>query len=263
MSDPNYSPYQNVCKNLDQSSICSFKTNIHIIGIIENVNLNFGNDYLNNILKFEESKLIDWSVVKKLNDIGCPYTYRFLIDGNPITLSPTTLRYVYYTLDILSYIKTLDLKKIQATEVGGGYGFQSILLFEFAKLFSLEIDAYKIVDLPEANNMQKQYVKACESYIEPIMDKIEFCSFYDVEKTNFKADNSFFISNYALGEFNKEIQDYYMKYVVSFMKHGYICWNFSVGNPTIHSDILRLQPKIEEENPQTNCPPVKSYIIKF
>lgn len=263
MSDPNYQYFQNVCKNLDQNTIYSFKTDRDIIGIIENVNLEFGNDYLNNIMKFEESQNIDWTRVKYLNDIGCPHMNEFIINNNVILLSPTTLRYVYYSLDILSYMKGLNLSKIQLVEVGGGYGFQCILFFELAKLFFIDIDKYHIVDLPEANNMQKQYIMACQSHIEPIMDKIEFISFYDIENTNFKSENSFFVSNYALGEFTKEIQNFYVKNIISFMKHGYICWNFSVGNHTIHSYILNLQPIITEEDPQTNCDPVKSYILKF
>jgi hypothetical protein len=261
--DPNYASFQNICKDLNQTTICSFKNNIHIRGIVETVDINFGNDYLNNILKFKESQYIDWSLIKKLNDIGGPYMNEFIINNNRYLLSPTTLRYVYYSLDMLSYIKSLNLSRVQVTEVGGGYGFQCILFFELAKLFSLDIYKYQIVDLPEANNMQKQYIMACESCIEPIMNKIEFCSFYDITNIKFESENSFFISNYALGEFTKDIQDFYMKNIVSIMIHGYICWNFSVGNPAIHSHILSLHPIIEEENPQTNCPPVKSYIIKF
>ena len=64
MSDPNYQSFQNVCKNLDQNTICSFKNSRDIIGIIENVNLKFGNDYLNNIMKFQESQKIDWNRIK-------------------------------------------------------------------------------------------------------------------------------------------------------------------------------------------------------
>jgi hypothetical protein len=264
MADPNYLSYQYICKNLNQDNINNFKRIREIIGIIENVNLEFGNQYLKNIINYPEIKNINWDNIKNFNDIGNPDMHRFLINNKEINLSPTTLRYIQYSLDMLYYIKNnLNISNVHIFEVGGGYGFQCILLFELAKLFSINVDSYTIIDLNEANNMQYQYISKCRNYFSyDFFEKINFMAFDNIHDIP-KLDNSFFISNYALGEFNKNIQDFYMDNVVSRMKHGYICWNFSVGNPTIHSYILNIKPTIEEENPQTNCPPIKSYIIKF
>jgi hypothetical protein len=271
MSDPNYLYFQNFCASLNENTIMDFKKNREIMGIIENVNIEFGNLYLKNIMKYKESESINWENIKKFNDTGNPSLRSFLINNNEILLSPTTLRYIQFSLDMLSYIKNdLNLSNVDIVEVGGGYGFQCILFFELAQLFSINVDSYTIIDLPEAGNMQLQYISKCKKYFSSdYFDKISFVSFYDISSIIDKMSsmnnkpNTFFVSNYALGEFNKQIQDYYINNVVSYLKHGYICWNFSPNNKEIHPYILNLNPIINEENPQTNCYPVKSYIVKF
>jgi hypothetical protein len=259
MSGPDYSNYQQTCCQINETNIHNFKQQGEIIGIIENVNKTFGELYLQNIQKYQENTQIDWSIIKKINDIGSPKMEIFEINNQQIQLSPTTLRYVQYSLDILTYMKNTQMNNIDVVEVGGGYGFQSVLLYEFAKYFSITITSYTIVDLPEANNMQNQFIKACQTNINY---KTFVC--YDITSNTFQpSENSFFISNYALGEFTKELQDFYIETIVKKMRHGYICWNFSLGNPYIHNYFSQIKITNEEENPQTNCPPVKSYIIKF
>lgn len=259
MAGPDYSNYQQICSQINETNIHTFKQQGEIIDIIENVNKTFGELYLQNIQKYPENTKIDWSIIKKINDIGSPKMETFEINNQQIQLSPTTLRYVQYSLDILTYMKKIQLNNIDVVEVGGGYGFQSVLLYEFAKYFSINIESYTIVDLPEANNMQNQYIKACQTNHNC---KTMVC--YNITDNTFQpSNNSFFISNYALGEFTKELQDFYIETIVKKMIHGYICWNFSVGNPYIHNYFNQLNVIYEEEDPQTNCPPVKSYIIKF
>lgn len=259
MSGPDYSNYQQTCSQINETNIHNFKQQREIIGIIENVNKTFGDLYLQNIEKYPETSQIDWTLIKRLNDIGSPQMETFGINNQQIPLSPTTLRYVQYSLDILTYMKKTETNNPDIIEVGGGYGFQAVLLCEFAKFFSINIRSYTIVDLPEATNMQNQYIKACQIDI-PYTTMV--C--YNITENTFQPSNrSFFISNYALGELTKELQDFYIETIVKKMAHGYICWNFSVGNPYIHNYFNQPTVISEEENPQTNCPPVKSYIIKF
>ena len=75
-------------------------------------------------------------------------------------------------------------------------------------------------------------------------------------------EGSFFISNYALGELNTYWQNTYIRNIVSKIKHGYLCWNFSPVNPKIHSYFHSIKTIQEEENPQTNNS-VKNYIIRY
>ena len=142
-------------------------------------------------------------------------------------------------------------------EVGGGYGAQSVFLFELSHLFDITIDKYEILDLLEVNNLQKHYINLCEA---TTRSKYNIEAFI-IDEYNYENEN-YFISNYALGELTKEWQDLYIDNVVSKITHGYICWNFSPQNPNIHEYFNNIKKTIEEENPQTNCPPVKSFIIK-
>jgi hypothetical protein len=256
-----YVKFKKTCFDCDNNNIDDFKNNTDIIGVIETVSKNVGDLYLSNILKYEVSKNINWTKIKKMNDIGNPKLYEFSVYDNILLLSPTTLRYIQYSLDILSYIKdNLKLHNLNIIEIGAGYGFQAVLLYELSNLFNIKINHYKIIDLEETNNLQKLFFNKIQDYIEfNIIDNISICDCNNIGTIN--AD--LFISNYALGEFDRDWQNYYIENVIKYIKHGFICWNFSVNNRKIHEYFHNIIKTIEEENPQTNCYPVKSYILKY
>jgi hypothetical protein len=254
-----YNGFKYICANINENNINYFKQNIHILGIIETVSKTFGYAYLSNIIKYEEFKCIDWKKIKILNDIGSPKQEIFNINNQEILLSPTTLRYIQFSFDMLSYAKNiLKLNSLNVVEIGGGYGFQSVLFYHFCDLFNIKIDKYTIIDLPETNNLQKHFVKEACKYSENKNDIII------TDYKNINLDNTnFLISNYALGEFYKSWQDYYIENVVKHIPHGYICWNF-MNNTQIHEYFFKIKNIIiEEENPQTNYSQFKNHIIKY
>lgn len=260
-----YTTFQQVCRQLNEQSITTFKRNREIGGIVETVDKRFGDAYLKRIEEFPESQQIHWERVVSFNGVGSPFMETFVINGQPTLLSPTTLRYVYYALDILTYIQKSEMNKdeVDIIEIGGGYGFQSILLYEFAPFFDISFRSYVIVDLPETNHLQSLYLSACDSV--PV-NNIQLVSFYSVNETMFqKNPNAFLLSNYALGEFPRSIQDFYVETIARKTQHGYMCWNFSQGNPEIHPYFFTVASSNDwiEENPQTNCPPIKSYIVTY
>jgi len=228
MIDNRYNGFKSHCINIDKNNIFNFKENRNLKSIVENVSYNYGLKYLENILNYNVK--LNWNKIKKINDIGSPNNYSFIINNNKILLSPTTLRYVQFTLDILNHIKNnLNINNLKIVEVGGGYGAQSIFLFEFCNLFDITINKYKIIDLKEVNNLQKHYINLCE---ETTNNKYNIEVIILDEYSN--EDENYFISNYALGELTKEWQDLYINKVLSKIKNGYICWNFSPQNPNIH-----------------------------
>lgn len=254
-----YNGFKYICANINENNINYFKQNIEIIGVIETVFKIFGDAYLINIMKYDESKYIDWKKIKILNDIGTPKQEKFIINNEEIMLSPTTLRYIQFSFDMLSYAKNiLNLNSLNVVEIGGGYGFQSVLLYELSDLFKIKIDKYTIIDLPETNNLQKHFIKEVYKFTENKHDIVI------TDYKNINLDNpNFLISNYALGEFYKSWQDYYIENVIKHIDHGYICWNF-INNTNIHEYFLKIKNiSIEEENPQTNCSHVKNHIIKY
>ena len=148
-------------------------------------------------------------------------------------------------------MRVKNLQEIDVVEIGGGYGAQACIIYLLSK--DIKINSYTILDLPEVNNFQKHFVKEWDSSLNIKCTTLE----------NFTGNPNFLISNYALGEFNKQTQDCYIDNIVKKLDHGFICWNFSPGNQKIHSYFDTIETEMVEENPQTNCHPVKSYNIKF
>lgn len=263
MNDTRYLGFQKACVSITERSISDFKTNGFIKGIVENVSYNYGILYLNNILKYNVN--IDWDLIKTINNIGNPENFLYNINGSSHLLSPTTLRYLQFTLDMLTHISSQGLKNINVYEVGGGYGSQSLFLALLSPLFNITVLSYTIVDLKEINNLQKHYLnKAATVLNTDVTNNIKLIDPSILNSLQIeKKEENYFISNYALGELHKQWQDYYVSRLVSKCPHGYICWNFSVGNKKIHEYFTSVSTVITEENPQTNCPPVKSYNVTF
>ena len=260
MSDQRYSAFQSFCRNI--TDLSNFKKNQYIRLMVETVTYEIGLKYYENIKLYDEYNKINWTNIKKMNDIGNPFNNTYNINNEEIQLSPTTLRYVQYALDMLYHIKQKNYSEVTIYEVGGGYGFQSVILLEIAKIFDINVTNYTIVDLPEINNIQKLYVQETSNVLNFNFNDIIFTENPKTIVNNVK-ENSFFISNYALGELQKQWQNYYVQKIIKKCKHGYMCWNFSVNNKKIHEYFDNIDKEIEEENPQTNCPPVKTYIVKF
>lgn len=261
MEDNRYDTFERYCNSL--KVLDNFKKNPNIISIIENVSPDYGFKYLDNIKKYENSLQLDWNTIKKLNDIGSPHGLSYYVNSDITLFSPTTLRYVQFTLDMLTHMKNKKCQNVTIYEVGGGYGFQAVLLTEMAKLFDIKVNKYTIVDLPGISNMQNLFIKESSNRLnQNFTETISILNPTNIDSTTVPED-AFFISNYAMGELKKEWQNFYVDKLISKCAHGFICWNFSVGNQNIHEYFDSIEKKIVEENPQTNCPPVKSYNVMF
>lgn len=261
MTDNRYVAFQKFCGNVTE--LTNFKQNPYIRMMVETVSHDYGLKYYDNIKQYAEYNEINWLNVIKLNNIGNPLTDAYMLNDKNIQLSSTTLRYLQFAFDMLLHIKQKGYKNVTIYEVGGGYGFQAVLLVDLAKIFDIKIDKYTIIDLPEINNIQNLYLQ--ESSVSLNYNFNNIISAENPKKFNNLniKENSYFISNYAFGELQKQWQDFYIQKLIKKCSHGYICWNFSVGNQQIHEYFDTIEKEIEEENPQTNCPPSKSYIVKF
>lgn len=247
--DHRYNKFCKECSKITSYNISNFKGNEYIQSIVENVSKNFGDMYLKNILQYEN---INWDNIKKLNDLGNSKNYTFTINNLNYELSPTTLRYVQFTLDILKHMKNKNIEEVDIVEIGGGYGAQSCFLYLLAD--SIKINSYTILDLSEVNNLQKHYINLWDKNLNITCTTLENFTY---------NDENFLISNYALGEFCKKTQNVYINNIVNKIDHGYICWNFSPGNQNIHEYFDNIDKELVEENPQTNCPPVKTYNVLY
>lgn len=246
--DNRYRDFRSFCNDINSETIKRFKRNKNVSKIVGDVPSKFLNGYLSNILKHEK---VDWDEIKRLNDIGCDRNFRFSVEGRRLEMSCTTLRYVMFALEILEHMRGKNLKEVDVVEIGGGYGGQACMMYLLSK--DIKIKSYTILDLPEVNNLQKHFIKEWNSELDVACTTLE----------NFTGSPNFLISNYALGEFDKDTQNTYIEKLVKNVEHGFICWNFSPGNQEIHPHFDTIERDVVEENPQTNCRPVKSYNVKF
>lgn len=263
VEDNRYNGFQKFCSLINNTNINFFRSNNYFKSIVENVNIYFGNKYFKLIKEnySEYLEYIDWDTIEKLANIGNPEKNFYNFNNKKVTITPTILRYILFTFNILNHIKNnTEIKELNIVEIGGGFGFQPILLYKLSNLFDIKINKYTIIDLKEVCNLQNTFIDKCKT-IEPStfenLNSITFNNFKDVETYNFV------ISNYALGELNTFWQNTYVENIISKIEHGYFCWNFSPANPNIHSYFTSKDIIKEEENPQTNCPPVKSYILRY
>ena len=126
-----------------------------------------------------------------------------------------------------------DLSKFNIVEIGGGYGGQCKIISDYFK-----IKKYVIYDLPEVNKLQKKYLNKFN------INNIFLKSFKSIEKED---DCDIIISNYALSECNKNIQDVYFNNVINYSKMGFMIWNETKGSYT-YEDIYKMYNYVKIKN---------------
>ena len=136
--------------------------------------------------------------------VDYPYVHENDVMGSPILhncRSAGTLRYMKVLQDI---DKQVGLASTDASviEIGGGYGGQC-LVFNI-----MGIEDYTIIDLPEANELQRKYLE--ENDIE-----CNLIPSTDVPECN----TEILLSDYCLSEFDQEGVDFYLDLIT--FEYGY------------------------------------------
>ena len=262
--DNRYDGFCNFCSLIDNNNINNFRSNNYFKSIVENVHILYGSQYYKLITEKYNDIIdkINWGKIEKLSNIGNPDKNYYFFNEKKYIFTPTILRYILFTLNMLSHIKNnTNIKELNIIEIGGGFGFQSILLKEMINIFDLKLNKYTIIDLKSVCNLQNIFINKCKEIDETDYDNLGSMTF---DNFNLDDDNyNFVISNYALGELNTVWQNTYINNIISKVEHGYFCWNFSPSNPNIHSYFTNKDIIKEEEEPQTNCAPIKSYILRY
>ena len=251
-----YNNYNNFLKKIDIASISNihFKQNNDYCGILEHVSYELGLNYLN--LINTEFKNINYETIVEfisLNDkYGNPKIFNYSLMNNNITCSPTTLRYIYHALVILSHYKNTSCENI--AEVGCGYGGLCLAINYFSKLLSIKINEYNLIDLPEPCKLIEGYLNLHKNNIHTNIT-IHSSETYG---ENVKNNNLFFISNYCYTEIDKEHNLMYSTKLLPKTSNGFITWQNGgnsgaypvqkcseiIGKPTIN---------VIEEKPQTDA----------
>jgi|UniRef100_A0A6C0IRV2 putative sugar O-methyltransferase len=215
----------------DETAFSQFKRNRQFTEILEHVSYSQGVGYLNRISELTSNEL-PWSKCIENDIIGNPVLHDFAaqlkstVELNTYNISPTTIRYVAFGLQILNYIQSKNKTKLSIVEVGGGYGGQCKILFDICDCFGIEIDNYTIIDLDNVSKLQRKY-----------LDKLCVQNVTTLPYTNCLSDlddhYDLFISNYALGEFTTETQNFYIQNVLNKCDNYFITWNTFPINPNL------------------------------
>ena len=145
-----------------------------------------------------------------------------------VSLSPSTIKYIKNSLDILSLVgEGVHLGRI--VEIGGGYG-------GLAKTLSvvLDFDEYISIDQPEANLLSEKYI----SKFPELSAKFKTHSCYEYPKIDVV---DLVISNYALSELDLESQYEYCDNIIVNSKFIYVTYNLIIAD-----HIKSLQQRIGE-----------------
>lgn len=212
--------YQQYCncisENLDlKIDDLGFKSDPRYIEILEHLSIKLGEEYLKLIESKYTLKNIDLflATITENDKYGKPKKHNF---GKNIECSPSNLRYLYHALEILTHINSLELKKLNILEIGGGYGGLSLFIHRLVSLFpNINLQSYTIMDLENPTKLQKKYLTA---------HRIESVNFYTADQ-NIQKREYYLISNYCLSEIEPQHFLQYTQNVVPMCIHGFLAWN--------------------------------------
>jgi hypothetical protein len=176
------------------------------------------------ISEMKSKELITESVLSsiKQNDIhGKPTICNYDEYGD---VSPSTIRYMKNSLDILDYFGK-DVEYNNILEIGGGYG-------GLCKVFSsfINFKKYYLVDLPEVSQLSKKYLSKFDSISNQI-------SYMDTENIKSIKNLDLVISNYAFSECSEEYQKLYYNKLIKNSKKFYIIYNNFENNLDVNEFI--------------------------
>ncbi len=216
--------------------------------VLEHVTNELGIQYIRSIKKLiEENNTftnLSWNKYIENDIYGNPLKYDYSNQLNDIQnistyiISPSTLRYICFGLQIYNYIKQIGKNDISIIEVGGGYGGQCKVLTDICAQFNITIKKYTLIDLEGMSKLQQKY-----------LDKLNIKNIVTLSNKDYfnKLDDTYdlFISNYALGEFTTNVQNSYINNVLNRCGNYFITWNSPPINPN-----LKIGNR-KEEIPQT------------
>jgi len=172
------------------------------------------------------------------DEAGSPRLHDFSPHGR---FSPTTLRYVKVLCDLLDRFGPLE--GLSICEIGVGYGGQCRVVGEWSRPAE-----YCLVDLRPALGLAERFL---DQFVLPMPIDLRTLN------TLRSRDWDLVISNYAITEMPRDVQDAYMERVVRRSRRGYVTFN-RINPPEFRSlevdDFLRAIPgaEVSEEIPLTH-----------
>jgi len=221
--DSKYDTYGEYCKSqsLLEPSQWDFKSHTDFTYMTEHTNKHLGDNYVKEIMTefgkiFYENRKYLFSCIEENDKYG--KTTKF-DHNNLITCNPSNMRYIYQSLKICNYIKSLNLNNIDFIEIGGGYGGLCYYLHKISDLFDIKISSYSIFDLKNPGLLLNKYLKTLN------INDVNIYTLDDINNITLKTD-CFLVSTYAFSELVDDVRNEYQKLLIEpYVLHGFIAWN--------------------------------------
>ena len=217
MVDNIYSNWENTCEEIVKTEMKDWKKHPDVIGMLQHVWELHGKQYLENLVNVDISLIRE---ISTMNDVDGAILCEYEINSENVKISPTTLRYLSHSMNIINKLKKMDMSSLNLVEIGGGYGGLCLVLNYITKKYSVKINKYFIYDLPGVQKLQKYYLKRHE-FLEKIVEWKDSSTFGD----DLCEDDVFLISNYALSEMDIEYRKKYLENLLPKSTGGFFVWN--------------------------------------
>ena len=201
--DSGYLQVVSLCSS-DERVFSKFKANQEYREILEHVNRDQGKQYLSCINHYG---LIPESLHAFIRMDYCkPFRFTYPEIGR---VSPTSLRYAKVALDIDAIFG--DITGFRIAEIGIGYGGQYHAISTIGCP-----ESYSFYDLFDVNRLAFKYINSFVNAPTKLIAGNFNESSYDFDLV---------ISNYAFSELNRDLQEIYLKNVITRSKRGYLIYN--------------------------------------
>jgi putative sugar O-methyltransferase len=201
--------YLDVCRMgpLDSRVFADFRRNPSYTEALEHVSEEQGREYLRLMSAAGRARRNIVEAAKN-DDIGNPAT--MCLDSG-LMISPTTLRYLKVADDVEKLFGSSILDGADVVEIGVGYGGQCRILDSLFK-----IKSYTLVDLKPVLNLAGEFLSNF-----PLRCTLHFLTMNELSPQPY----DFALSNYALTELSREVQEVYFAKALEQSRAGYITYN--------------------------------------
>ena len=194
----------------DEDAFRQLKQLPGIKGAIERLSPQRGAEYREIVIKQTPALLDRLDVFRQNDALGSP-DLALYPEGQ---VSPTTWRYIKVVSDLQLLFGSLDGWHI--AEIGVGYGGQCKVLND-----AYTVGSYTFYDLEPVVRLAAKYAERSGS---PVAHNLTLGDFRQLGQQP-PVTFDLVISNWALSECSKEIQDQYIQHVLRRSRHGYITYN--------------------------------------
>lgn len=155
------------------------------------------------------------------DSLGQPVKTHFASVG--VMCSPSNLRYLWHACLVLDHLRSVNVRQTSVVEIGAGYGGLALYVHRLANLFSVGIERYTTVDLPQMAALQQRFGEALGLSIEGVDGSDGFA----LQRIVARPEPKVLCSIYAFAEFDEATQDWYAEQIIRHCEHGFVLWNYA------------------------------------